>query len=206
MNPALIDFIQDCLTEITYIPEDRKQILLTVALFLEEKIKKGEEVNVLYVCTHNSRRSHFGQIWGKTAAHYFGFENVHTFSAGTEVTAFNPNAIQAISSIGFEVKSNGAATNLVYDVLFDPAEKPIQCFSKTYQDGSIPKNNVVAIMTCTEADGNCPVIPGTALRVACPYQDPKLFDGTDQQESAYLERCRQIAIESLFLFSNISKA
>jgi hypothetical protein len=58
-------------------------------------------------------------------------------------------------------------------------------------------------MTCTEADGNCPFIPGTELRISCPYLDPKVFDGTPQQEEKYNERCKQIAIENLYIFSLI---
>jgi hypothetical protein len=58
-------------------------------------------------------------------------------------------------------------------------------------------------MTCTEADGNCPFIPGTELRISCPYNDPKAFDGTTQQDEKYSERCLQIATENLYIFSKI---
>jgi protein-tyrosine phosphatase/arsenate reductase len=203
MNAKISEFILGCLPEVAAIPDHRKHILITVASFVKEKIKAGESLNILYVCTHNSRRSHLGQIWGKTAADYFGIKNVNTFSAGTEVTAFNPNAINAIKTIGFEVESDGALANPHYQVFYDSLAAPIRCFSKTYHDESIPTQNVIAIMTCTEADGNCPIIPGTDLRIALPYEDPKKFDGSSLQDQAYLERARQIAIENLFLFSHV---
>jgi arsenate reductase len=87
--------------------------------------------------------------------------------------------------------------------LYDEQEPPLLCFSKTYLDASIPKDGLCAIMTCTEADGNCPFIPGTELRIFIPYADPKAFDGTPQQEEKYLERCKQIATECLYVFSMI---
>jgi arsenate reductase len=57
-------------------------------------------------------------------------------------------------------------------------------------------------MTCTHADENCPFIPG-ATRISLPYEDPKAFDGTPEEEAIYAERCRQIARELLFAFSQV---
>ena len=56
-------------------------------------------------------------------------------------------------------------------------------------------------MTCGAANQSCPVVPGAALRVATPYEDPKSADGTPGEAAAYDARCRQIAIEMFFLFS-----
>lgn len=61
-------------------------------------------------------------------------------------------------------------------------------------------------MTCTEADGACPYIEGAQVRVATPYNDPKAFDGTPQQDAMYLERSKQIATECLYVFSQINKS
>jgi len=36
-----------------------------------------------------------------------------------------------------------------------------------------------------------------------PYQDPKAFDNTAQQNEKYDERCRQIAREMFYVFSQI---
>jgi arsenate reductase len=58
-------------------------------------------------------------------------------------------------------------------------------------------------MTCTHADQNCPFIPG-AVRIALPYEDPKAFDDTDQEGAKYAERCRQIARELLYAFSQVT--
>jgi hypothetical protein len=54
-------------------------------------------------------------------------------------------------------------------------------------------------MTCTEADGACPLVHGAALRVSLPYDDPKAADGTREETARYDERARQIALEMTYL-------
>ncbi len=204
--PTIQNYIDQAIESFDSIPEERKKILKKVSAHIEEKIKQGKTVELIYVCTHNSRRSHFGQIWGKVAASYYGIKDVNTYSAGTESTAFNPNAIKAIQNAGFKTFSrDGDVKNPRYTVAFSEKETPVVCYSKTYNDESIPSTGLCAIMTCTEADGNCPFIPGTELRISCPYNDPKAFDNTPQQDEKYNERCKQIATENLYVFSLIKK-
>lgn len=156
---------------------------------------------MVYVCTHNSRRSHFGQIWAHVAADYFGIENVHTFSGGTEATAFNPNAIAAMERVGFSVKKKLEGTNPIYEVYHSEKAKPSICFSKVYDHPGNPSTDFAAIMTCSDAEENCPFIPGVELRIATTYDDPKAFDQTPRQNEKYDERCRQIAREAFYVFS-----
>lgn len=203
--PSLETYIKIVSSSFDQIPEERKKILRTISQYVQEKTDAGQTAELIYVCTHNSRRSHLGQIWGKTAAEYYGIKNVNTYSAGTEATAFHPNAIKALQKAGFIINKLAEGENPRYEVIYNQSRQPIICFSKTTADDSIPASGLCAIMTCTEADGNCPFIPGTELRVSCPYQDPKIADGTPQQEEKYDERCRQIAAENLYVFSLVGK-
>ena len=74
--PVLFENIHQYITkvesEIASIPEERKDILKKIALYINSKKGAGEEVNLVFICTHNSRRSHLSQIWANTAAHYYG--------------------------------------------------------------------------------------------------------------------------------------
>jgi len=58
-------------------------------------------------------------------------------------------------------------------------------------------------MTCSQADEACPMITGADQRIALTYEDPKVSDGTDQQEKIYKERSEQIATEMKYVFSKI---
>ena len=127
-----------------------------------------------------------------------------TYSGGTEATAFNINAINAVKRIGFDVKKINEGLNAIYQVYFDEAENPIDCFSKVYDDAKNPTSEFAAIMTCSDAEENCPFIPGVELRIGTTYDDPKAFDNTPFQDAKYDERCKQIALETFYVFSKIN--
>lgn len=197
-------FIEGAIGSFDAIPSERKKTLQSISDYIQKQLNSQKSSELIYVCTHNSRRSHFGQIWGKVAAQYYGIPNVNTYSAGTEVTAMNPNAVNALKRIGFVITKKNEEKNPLYEVKYSTTAAPLQCYSKTYENPSIPKQDLCAIMTCTEADGNCPFIPGTALRVSCPYEDPKAFDGTPEQDMQYDARCKQIATEVLYMYSLVN--
>lgn len=185
------------------IPAHRKQLLEKISLYIIEKKKAKKTVQLVYICTHNSRRSHFGQIWAAVAAKYYQAPDIQPFSGGTEATEFNINAINTLKKIGFEVHATDTGKNPVYSLKFSETENPIKCFSKTYDNAVNPKSGFAAIMTCGEAEENCPFIAGAELRIATTYEDPKAFDQSDIKEQKYFERCEQIALETLFVFSKI---
>jgi arsenate reductase len=184
------------------IPAARKELLEIIADYITNKQNTNEAINLVYVCTHNSRRSHLGQVWAAVAAAYYNVSNVHTFSGGTEATAFNPNAIKAITSAGFTVKKTTETNNPVYEVYFAD-DTFTTCFSKVYNHEINPAKNFAAIMTCSDAEDNCPFIPGCDLRIGTTYNDPKSFDNTILQDEKYTERSNQIAMECLYVFSKV---
>lgn len=184
------------------IPAERKELLEKIAAYISGKAAINQAINLVYVCTHNSRRSHLGQVWAAVAAAYYNVSNVYTFSGGTEATAFNPNAIKAITAAGFKVKKTTETNNPVYEVYFAD-DKFTTCFSKVYNHEINPAQNFAAIMTCSDAEDNCPFIPGCDLRIGTTYNDPKAFDNTILQDEKYTERSNQIAMECLYVFSKV---
>jgi arsenate reductase len=143
------------------------------------------------------------QLWAAAAARHFGVDGVRAYSGGTEVTAFNPRAVAAIERAGFSVLNPGGE-NPRYLVAFEGEGRAIECFSKKYDDPHNPNEGFGAIMTCSDADEACPVVIGAAFRFPVRYDDPKAADGTPEESSVYDERCRQIAIEMLYLFSRVA--
>jgi len=193
-------FCDNLIPRFNEISEERKSLLQKISHYIQTQKDNNQTINLVYVCTHNSRRSHFGQVWAAVAANYFGVDNVHTFSGGTEATAFNPNAINALRKIGFDIKDEGQPTNPIYTVKFAD-DAYTTCFSKVYNHPTNPQQHFAAIMTCSDAEQNCPFIPGVDLRIGTTYNDPKAFDNTPQQDAAYTERATQIALECLYVFS-----
>lgn len=104
------------------IPAERKRVIETLAEFVRNKVKADQQVRLTFICTHNSRRSHMAQLWTQAASWYYGIPNVRCFSGGTEATAFNPRAVEALREAGFSIEMATAGENPVYEVKY--ADEP----------------------------------------------------------------------------------
>ena len=182
---------------------NRDALLDTLASRIAEALLAEGAARLVFICTHNSRRSHLAQIWAQAAAWERGLDGVTTYSAGTEATAFHPNAVAALRRAGLDIPEPPASDNPVYHVRIDSAHPPISCFSKRFDDASIPQEPFIAVMVCDHAAEHCPVIPSAMHRVPLPYRDPKESDGTPEESATYDERSGQIRGEMQRLLDKI---
>ena len=180
----------------------RIQQLEPLSLYIFNKISQGEAAALNFICTHNSRRSHLGQIWLQMAAAYYDIALVVAYSGGTEETAFNPRAVAALQRAGFAVEA-GTGENPRYKISSSLGNLHLVSFSKKYDHVENPKKEFCAVMTCSEADEACPVIFGANLRIKLLYEDPKSADGTDHERTAYDARCFQIATEMFYVMKQV---
>ena len=180
----------------------RIQQLEPLSLYIFNKISQGEAAALNFICTHNSRRSHLGQIWLQMAAAYYDIALVVAYSGGTEETAFNPRAVAALQRAGFAVEA-GTGENPRYKISSSLGNLHLVSFSKKYDHVENPKKEFCAVMTCSEADDACPVIFGANMRIKLLYEDPKSADGTDHERTAYDARCFQIATEMFYVMKQV---
>lgn len=201
LRVALRPFVQRALDGMDGVAEDRRAVLRGGVAFLEERVTTGKPVRMVFICTHNSRRSHLGQVWARVAADVFDIPGVETFSAGTEATACNIRTVRALESEGWEVavEPGPVEDNPRYRMTFGAAGENVVCWSKTLADESLPQSDFAAMMCCGSADAACPVVPGASARVRLLYRDPKEADDTPDERSRYDERSLQIATEMLWM-------
>lgn len=178
----------------------RRQLLEPLSQYIAQKIKDGQIPKLNFICTHNSRRSQLAQVMAQIASVYYGV-NIECYSGGTEATAFNQNAINALSQFGFYIEKSAGETPMV--LVHYNQSNPIKCFSKVYDDKANPTEGFAAVMTCSDADENCPVVLGADARLSLKYEDPKVSDGSGNESTVYGERLNQIAAEMLFTFGNV---
>ena len=185
------------------ISNERKLTLQPLIDYIQTKVTENKNANLNFICTHNSRRSHLSQVWAQAAAHFFNIKNVYCYSGGTEATALFPMAAKTLEQAGFKIEVLSEGKNPVYAIKYAENENPTVGFSKTFDHPFNPKSEFAAIMTCSDADANCPFIPGAEKRIPVKYDDPKAFDNTPQQVEKYEERSNQIAAEMMYVFSEI---
>ena len=184
------------------ISNSRKPILKELVKYINSKKASKREVHLNFICTHNSRRSQFCQIWAETASAYYN-KKTYCYSGGLVVTEFNVNAVNTMKKSGFEVIKSGSK-NPTYSLCYSNSRsRPISVFSKLYNAPANKANSFAAITTCSDAEENCPFILNAEKRIFLQYDDPKLFDNLPNKIEKYFECSLQIASELFYVFRNI---
>ncbi|WP_259014526.1 arsenate-mycothiol transferase ArsC [Emticicia fluvialis] len=204
MYPMLIETIQQLEWE-KFNNDERKSTLQPLIDFIQLKVNSRQQININFICTHNSRRSHLSQVWAQVAASHFDIEKVNCYSGGTEETALFPKVAETLSNQGFNIFKIHDGTNPVYAIKYSDNSQPIIGFSKKYDSPFNPVSAFAAIMTCSQADGGCPFIAGAEKRIPITFEDPKISDNSPEQTTVYSERSLQIALEMFYVFSKITK-
>lgn len=203
MYPKLLKHIEEILSQ--KISDERKAVLQPLIDFIESKKRNREAIDIHFICTHNSRRSHLAQIWAQAASAYFKIHDVHCYSGGTETTALFPKIAETLMEAGFHIWKLSEGENPVYAVKYAENALPLIGFSKKYDDVFNPDSGFAAVMTCSQADGGCPFIAGAEKRIPITFEDPKISDGLPTQTGTYKERSLQIGAEMFYVFSKINQ-
>jgi len=201
MNDQLLTNIKELTSSFDLITDQRKIELKDLSLIIRDDLKSDMQSQLIFVCTHNSRRSQLSEIWMRTAAHFYGITGIQSYSGGTEATAFNSRMVDAVTRYGFELEVLDEGSNTIYQQII--AGKPFgpQMFSKKYDDTHNPDSNFIAVMVCSDADQKCPFVPGAQSRLALPYLDPKAYDNTPDEQKAYDDKVIEIGREILYVAS-----
>jgi arsenate reductase len=199
MNPKIKAFLD--LLAFDELNTERKSVLKELIQYIQLKKNAGKVINLNFICTHNSRRSQFSQVWAQVVASFYDID-INSYSGGVEVTACNERTIDSLKRSGFEVFSKGDV-NPHHHVKWGHTKNELTLFSKLFDDCSNPNENFAAVMTCSHADENCPYVTGCDARIPIRYEDPKSFDDTDEETKMYDVRSKQIATEMKFVFSQI---
>ena len=185
--------------------QERIKELDTLASMLNTHHKATLAVN--FICTHNSRRSHFSEILFRTAAKYYGFNNVETYSGGTEGTALYVEVAESFKRHGFTVVKDFAPSNphwqIFHPLLESEGNTPF-LFSKVYNEAPNPSSGYVAVMVCDSANEACPVVLGAAARFPLTFVDPKRSDGTPECSAVYDATLKEIASEMGYLVRQLA--
>ncbi len=184
------------------ISDSRKLILEELIKYIKTKKASKSEVHLNFICTHNSRRSQFCQIWAETASTYYN-KKIYCYSGGLIVTEFNINAVNTMKKCGFDVIKSGSK-NPTYSLYYSNSRvRPISVFSKLYNDPANNANSFAAITTCSDAEENCPFILNAKKRIFLKYDDPKLFDNLPNKMEKYFDCSLQIASELFYVFRKV---
>jgi arsenate reductase (thioredoxin) len=126
----------------------------------------NKRYKVLFLCTGNSCRSQMAEGWAK----HLKSEEIEAYSAGTETHGLNPMAVRVMHEAGVDISRHRSKTVAeIHDVEFD-----------------------FVITVCSDADRNCPVFPGRAVKIHHGFDDPPRLAKVARSEEEALEIYRRV--------------
>jgi len=185
------------------IDPQRKPALEGLVAYIQEKKTARAPILLNFICTHNSRRSHLAQVWAQALGAYYQIDKLYSYSGGTAATALYSRVAQTLENQGFHIHSLSDGDNPVYAIGHTENLPAVIGFSKEFDHPFNPQIGFAAIMTCNAADQDCPFIAGAEKRIPLTFQDPKISDGTPEQQATYEARSLEIATELNYIFSKI---
>lgn len=204
MNEKLKNLIEKVSKSINSITSDRKAELDDIAKVIVLHLSEANKLDIVVVCTHNSRRSQLGEVWINTLAQYLGLNIIKAFSGGMQETAFNTRMVNALLASGFEINEVEGGENPRYRINNIKLENH-PMYSKVYDDAMNPKSDFMAFMVCDHADENCPIVQGMKYRIPLRYKDPKEYDDTENEQEAYTNKVMEIGREMYYLLNQLSQ-
>jgi arsenate reductase (thioredoxin) len=182
-------------TQFDLIEEPHRVAADELVAWISGNYQPGKPLAVIVVCTGNSRRSILGSMMGNIAAAYYGLPDIRFYSGGTAPSAFNQRTVATLKEIGVEVEPSGkeaprggsGEANPIYRVRWGTGLETLE-FSKSYSDVHNPQSGFAAVMVCSQADAECPIVKGAGKRISAPYADPKEYDGAEFEAAKYAER------------------
>jgi len=128
-----------------------------------------DKLKILFLCTSNSCRSQMAEGW----ARHLKSNTIEAYSAGTENHGMNPNAVKVMAEAGIDI-SNQKSKQIsdLPDIVFD-----------------------YVVTVCGEADKNCPVFPGKAIKIHHGFDDPPKLALTAKSEEEAMNHYRRVRDE-----------
>ena len=191
--------------DVSTVTAQRRRQLGPLVEYVQQKVGNAQDIPLLFICTHNSRRSHLAQIWAQALAHNLGVGRLASYSGGTQVTALHPMIREILEGTGFEFRRIRGGNNPIHAIRFSEGAHPVMGYSKKWDDPFNPRTGFAAVMTCSQADLGCPIVPGAELRVSMNFDDPKAYDHGPNQAEKYRECSLGIATELYYVLGRVAR-
>ena len=205
LYPILNEYVRDFPDEFRKIPEDRRYRLNEIIYFLKEQEENNAPLQLTFIGTNQSSVSQMAQVWSKTAAYYFGYPELQSFSSGIKSNEISVNAITTLEKAGFIIYKSNIDGVDVYRVKYSNNLEPIVTFSKKIGHMKNPDTDYMAVFVEENADLNISNLKGTYNRLLLSYNDPIGYDGSGLENQFYEESCKTVAIEMFYVFSQLRK-
>ena len=147
---------------------------------------------IVFLCTHNSRRSQLCEVWGNYFAYVYN-RNINILSAGAVKTKVYKEVYKSLERVGVKVDKNSSVN--IENITIAP-------FSKTLTE--VKEKEFMSIMTCSDSEKTCPADPRSIINLQLFYEDPRRYDNTPDEAEEYDKTSFMIATEINYILKKIN--
>ena len=145
LHPSLAQTVESMADDTVDIAQVRQSELNEVALWVADMLVDSGHVDLTFICTHNSRRSHLAQVWAQVGAKFQGCRAyAHSAEARKRPHATHARLRRCVRA-GFQVAVQDTVrgtSNPTYGVSMGKDVAGMACFSKTYTDEANPQQGL----------------------------------------------------------------
>lgn len=152
---------------------------LGAAVTTEEDISARPVTRILFLCTHNSARSQMAEALMRK----FGGNGVEVFSAGSEPSSVNPEAIEMLRTQGINASGQYA-----------------KHMSQFYEQ---PFDYIITV--CDQARETCPVFPNDPEHIHWSFPDPNAVTDDTERRQLFESIARELAQRIHYLLVIINR-
>lgn len=183
------------------VDEARKIIIDQIVQSIQEQ---KERVQLLFICTHNSRRSQACELWAQTWKDFYKLTNLDLHSAGIKRSTFNYRMADAARRSGFRVELHRTDQEETY-LITSPFDKASTKGYHSIQldDKMVPNTNVISVVTCPHVWKKFTPVKGEVSHFYLPYEDPNWYDGQVNESELYAELFSKIGSEMKYLMKRL---
>ncbi|MFO7820428.1 MAG: arsenate reductase ArsC [Halanaerobacter sp.] len=123
------------------------------------------KAKVLFICTGNSARSQMAEAFLRE----YDSDNFEAYSGGLNAEGIHPMTKQVMQEAGLDIS--------------DQESKEISRFLGRKHFGFL-------VTVCRNAEENCPTFPDVSTRLFWDLEDPKAFEGSEEEKLAKFREIR----------------
>ena len=123
------------------------------------------KAKVLFICTGNSARSQMAEAFLRE----YDSDDFEAYSGGLKAEGIHPMTKQVMQEVGLDIS--------------DQESKEISRFLGKKHFGFL-------VTVCRKAEKNCPTFPDVSTRLFWDIEDPKAFEGSNEEKLAKFRETR----------------
>lgn len=181
------------------IPEDKRNRLNDLSIYISSKLKSKNKVKILLTSPFDDSVGAIGKIWAKMAVIYNDLDQIEIFS-GVDSSRINEGAIEALKQNGLEIKKTKSGASLLYTVKFSESLPSLKISGKRVSHPDNPQSDFVALILNDHSTTPSSIFTGADFRL------PIFYDPPQSQENKYSELSLRVGADMFYIFSEVRKS